>query len=176
MNPQRQEGLFSVGLCVPAGRSCADDLAELARLSAAYGSGEIRLTVGQNAIIAGVAEAGLPPLLAEPLLSRLPPDAAPFTRGLVSCAGNDYCNLALIETKDISRRVADFLASARPDACRENGEPLRVYWSGCPAGCGNHQAADIGFQGGKTRLEGKVEVLPALVDDLMSSGRLGGGC
>ena len=55
VNPQRQEGLFSVGLCVPAGRSCADDLAELARLSAAYGSGEIRLTVGQNAIIPDTA-------------------------------------------------------------------------------------------------------------------------
>ena len=31
-----------------------------------------------------------------------------------------------------------------------------MYWSGCPAGCGNHHAADIGFQGGKTRLNGEV--------------------
>ena len=31
-----------------------------------------------------------------------------------------------------------------------------MYWSGCPAGCGNHHAADIGFQGGKTRYEGEV--------------------
>ena len=151
VNPQRQEGLFSVGLCVPTGRTCADDMTELARLSAVYGSGAIRLTVGQNAIIADVPEANLPALLKEPLLSRLSPDPAPLMRGLVSCTGNDYCNLALIETKSVSRRVIEALDASCPDAA-----PLRMYWSGCPAGCGNHHAADIGFQGGKTRFEGEV--------------------
>ena len=151
MNPQRQEGLYSVGLCVPTGRTCADDMTELARLAAAYGSGAIRLTVGQNVIIADVPEDNLPALLAEPLLSRLSPDPAPLMRGLVSCTGNDYCNLALIETKSVSRRVIDALDASCPDA-----GPLRMYWSGCPAGCGNHHAADIGFQGGKTRFEGEV--------------------
>ena len=151
VNPQRQEGLYFVGLCVPTGRTCADDMTELARLVSTYGSGAIRLTVGQNAIIADVPEAKLPALLAEPLLSRLSPDARPFTRGLVSCTGNDYCNLALIETKSVSQRVAEALDTCYPDAT-----PLRTYWSGCPAGCGNHHAADIGFQGGKTRFEGEV--------------------
>ncbi len=151
VNPQRQEGLFSVGLCVPAGRTCADDMTELARLAAVYGSGAIRLTVGQNAIVADVPEANLPALLAEPLLSRLSPDPVPLMRGLVSCTGNDYCNLALIETKSVSRRVVEALDAYTPDAA-----PLRMYWSGCPAGCGNHHAADIGFQGGKTRFEGEV--------------------
>ena len=107
--------------------------------------------MGQNAIIADVPEAKLPALLAEPLLSRLSPDARPFTRGLVSCTGNDYCNLALIETKSVSQRVAQAL-----DTCYPDDAPLRMYWSGCPAGCGNHYAADIGFQGGKTRFEGEV--------------------
>ncbi len=151
VNPQRQEGLYSVGLCVPTGRTCADDMAELARLAAAYGSGSIRLTVGQNAIIADVSEGKLPALLDEPLLSRLSPDPSSYARGLVSCTGNDYCNLALIETKSVSRRVIEALDSLYPDA-----GPLRMYWSGCPAGCGNHHAADIGFQGGKTRYEGEV--------------------
>ena len=151
VNSQRQEGLYSVGLCVPTGRTCADEMTELARLASAYGSGAIRLTVGQNAIIADVPEANLPGLLGQPLLSRLSPDAPPFTRGLVSCTGNDYCNLALIETKSVSRRVAEALDTCYPDAA-----PLRMYWSGCPAGCGNHYAADIGFQGGKTRFEGEI--------------------
>ena len=72
-------------------------------------------------------------------------------RGLVSCTGNDYCNLALIETKSVSQRVVQALDTLYPDAA-----PLRMYWSGCPAGCGNHHAADIGLQGGKTRFEGEV--------------------
>ena len=69
----------------------------------------------------------------------------------MSCTGNDYCNLALIETKSVSRQVVQALDALYPDAA-----PLRMYWSGCPAGCGNHHAADIGFQGGKTRFEGEV--------------------
>ena len=81
VNPQRQEGLYSVGLCVPTGRTCADDMAELARLAAAYGSGSIRLTVGQNVIIADVPQERLPALLDEPILTRLSPDPASFTRG-----------------------------------------------------------------------------------------------
>ena len=110
-------------------------------------------TIGATALIPhpDTELANLPALLAEPLLSRLSPDARPFTRGLVSCTGNDYCNLALIETKSASQRVAQALDTCYPDAA-----PLRMYWSGCPAGCGNHHAADIGFQGGKTRFEGEV--------------------
>ena len=151
VNPQKQKGLYSVGLCVPTGRTCADDMTELARLALVYGSGAIRLTVGQNVILADVPESYLPQLLDEPLLSRLMPNPAPMMRGLVSCTGNDYCNLALIETKSVSRGVIETL-----DACYPDAAPLRMYWSGCPAGCGNHHAADIGFQGGKTRFEGEV--------------------
>ena len=151
VTPQKQKRLFSVGLGVPTGRTSADDMTELARLATTYGTGDIRLTVDQNAIITGVPESRLNDLLGEPLLTRLSPDPAPMTRGLVSCAGNDYCNLALIETKSVSRGVVEALDASCPDAA-----PLRMYWSGCPAGCGNHHAADIGFQGGKTRFEGNV--------------------
>ena len=31
-----------------------------------------------------------------------------------------------------------------------------MSWSGCPAGCGNHHAADIGFQGAKARIDDKI--------------------
>src|SRR3974390_84936 len=34
--------------------------------------------------------------------------------------------------------------------------PLTIHWSGCPAGCGNHEAADIGFRGFKTKIAGKL--------------------
>ena len=151
VNPQRQAGLYSVGLCVPTGRTCADDMTELARLAVLYGSGTIRLTVGQNVIIPDVSEANLRVLLDEPLLTRLSPEPGPVMGQMVSCTGSDYCNLALIETKSVSRRVVEALDASNPDAA-----PLRMYWSGCPAGCGNHHAADIGLQGGKTRYEGEV--------------------
>ena len=148
---QRQEGLYSVGLCVPTGRTHSEEMAELARLADTYGAGAVRLTTGQNAIVVGVPESNVEPLLDEPLLSRFSPTPNAFERGLVSCTGKDYCNLALIETKALGRQLADSLAARFPDAA-----PLTMHWSGCPAGCGNHQAADIGFQGAKARVDGEV--------------------
>ena len=148
---QRQEGLYSVGLCVPTGRTQAADMMELARLAEVYGAGAVRLTTGQNAIVVGVPEEDVQPLLDEPLLTRFSPSPPAFTRGLVSCTGKDYCNLALIETKALGKQLAESLAARFPDAA-----PLTMNWSGCPAGCGNHHAADIGFQGAKARVDGEV--------------------
>ncbi len=148
---QKQPGLFAVGLGVPTGRLTADKMHGLARLAEEYGTGHVRLTNAKNAILVNVPEARLTALLAEPLLQELSPQPSPFHRGLVTCTGVDYCNLALIETKATGIALADALAKKFP------GSPsLTMHWSGCPAGCGNHQAADVGFQGAKARVNGQV--------------------
>ena len=151
VHPQRLPGLDSVGLCVPTGRLSSEDLDGLARLADTYGNGELRLTTGQNVILINVARVKTPELLREPLLKEFQPDGHPFFRGLVTCTGTDYCNLALIETKSIGRSLAASMAKQFP-----LGVPANMYWSGCPAGCGNHHAADIGFQGAKARVDGKI--------------------
>lgn len=151
VHPQKLPGLDSVGLCVPTGRLSSENLEDLARLADAYGTGEVRLTTGQNVILINVAEAKVPELLSEPLLKEFPLDPHPFFRGLVTCTGTDYCNLALIETKRIGRSLAGSMAKQFPQ-----GVPATMHWSGCPAGCGNHHAADIGFQGAKARVDGEV--------------------
>jgi len=124
----------------------------LARLADVYGSGEIRLTTGQNAIIPNVPADRVMKLYSEPLLKEFSPRPSPFVRGLVACVGTDYCNLALIETK--SRAVA--LSQALHEKMGAGVNPLTIHWSGCPAGCGNHEAADIGLRGFKTKIEGKI--------------------
>lgn len=149
---QRQAGLVAVGLCIPTGRVNPEHLDELARLADIYGNGEIRLTTGQNAIIPNVAADCVGGLLAEPLLQQFSARPSPFMRGMVACVGTDYCNLALIETK----RRAVALSEALHEKLGAAGNPLKIHWSGCPAGCGNHQAADIGFRGFKTKLDGKL--------------------
>ena len=149
---QRQEGFRAVGLCIPAGRVNPEQLDELARLAEIYGNGEIRLTTAQNAVIPNVAPDAVGGLLAEPLLKEFSSRPSPFLRNMVACVGTDYCNLALIETK--SRAVA--LSEALDQKLGDTGNPLTIHWSGCPAGCGNHQAADIGFRGCKTRLRGQL--------------------
>jgi NAD(P)H-nitrite reductase large subunit len=148
---QRQEGLSYAGLVVPVGRITADQLFEVARLAETYGSGDIRLTTSQNVIIPNVPAAHVPALSAEPLLRELSPNPSGAMRGLVSCTGIDYCHFALIETKELALRTARRLEHALP-----RGRLLTMNWSGCPAGCGNHAAADIGLLGKNIRVNGEL--------------------
>ena len=118
----------------------------------AYGNGEIRLTTGQNAVLPNVPANRATALSNEPLLKELSPRPSPSMLGLVACIGTDYGNLALIETKS----CAVELSKALQEQMGMPARPLTLHWSGCPAGCGNHEAADIGFRGFKTKIDGKL--------------------
>ncbi len=149
---QKQDGLSSVGLLVPVGRIKVGQLEEAARLADEYGSGELRFTTAQSLIIPDVSTDRLPQLLAEPLLLELSAAPSPFMRGVVACTGTDFCKLALIDTK--TRAVA--IARQLEERARNGHESVRVHWSGCPAGCGNHEVADIGLEGKRIRHNGEV--------------------
>ena len=75
-------------------------------LAEKYGSGLIRLTVGQNVIIPNVPDAMIGALTDEPLLKELRYDPSEIMRGFVSCTGMDYCHFALIETKQQALKTA----------------------------------------------------------------------
>jgi ferredoxin-nitrite reductase len=149
---RQKDGRSFVGLVVPGGRISAAQLAEVARLAETYGTGEVRFTTEQNLVIPNVADPRLGALTAEPLLRELPYDPPEVIRGLVVCTGIDFCDLALIDTKaralPMTRTLAARLANRK--------EPIRIHWSGCPAGCGNHAIADIGLEGTRVRVDGKV--------------------
>ncbi len=147
---QKQPGLNYVGLLVPVGRITTDQMRGVADLAERYGNGELRLTTGQNVIIAGVPDAKLGDLTQEPLLKELRYDPTPIMRGLVSCTGIDYCHMALIETKGWAIEVAKKLEERLGDDAQRL-KPLSIHWSGCPAGCGMHQVASIGLQGCRSR-------------------------
>jgi NAD(P)H-nitrite reductase large subunit len=161
---QQQPGLNYVGLAVPVGRLTPAQLHGIACLASRYGNGEVRLTTGQNVIVPNVSDDRLPALLAEPLLGELPATPHGVLRGLVACTGIDYCHFALIETKEIALRTARLLAERLPAERR-----VSMHWSGCPAGCGNHAAADVGLLGKNIR------VGDALIDavDVFVGGRMG---
>ena len=150
--PQNQPGYRAVGLCIPVGRLSPDEANELARLADAYGDGEIRLTTNQNAILPNIPLNRVEALLQEDLLQAYSPFPTPFRRGLVVCTGTDFCNLAQIDTKG---RAAE-LSAQLEQRLVTIGAPLKIHWSGCPAGCGNHQAADLGFRGLKTKIDGRM--------------------
>ncbi len=161
---QKQPGLNYVGLHVPIGRLYASDMFDLARLAEVYGSGEIRLTVEQNVLIPNIATENLEAFKDEPLLQKFSLTPRLLERALVSCTGSQFCNFALVETKNralvLTRQLDDALELSRP---------VRIHWTGCPNSCGQPQVADIGLMGTKVRKDGKtVEGV-----DLYMGGKVG---
>jgi ferredoxin-nitrite reductase len=142
-----------IGLVIPTGRITAEQLAEVARLAEQYGSGEVRFTAEQNLILPNVDDTRLGALAEEHLLKEFRYDPPEVLRGLVTCTGIDFCDLALIDTKARALPIARTLAEKFKDL----KTPLRIAWSGCPAGCANHHLASIGLEGTRSRVNGKVE-------------------
>jgi ferredoxin-nitrite reductase len=165
VTPLRERDRYAVGLAVPVGRLLAKQVYTLADLADEYADGTVRFTPGQNVVLTGVAGTRLRALFDEPLLSELRLDPPPAVRGTVACTGIGLCDLALTDTKVHALAAARQLEHVLPTS----GRPISINWSGCPAGCGNHQAADIGLQGGKARIGDQVEE----VYQIFVGGRLG---
>jgi ferredoxin-nitrite reductase len=148
---QQQAGLNYIGLAVPVGRMTSEQMLRVADVAERYGNGELRLTVGQNLIVANVPDNRIGELTEEPVLRELRYDPSEVMRGLVSCTGMDFCHFALIDTKGWALKTARKLESKLGKT-----QPLRMHWSGCPASCGNHTVADIGLLGKNIKLNGEV--------------------
>jgi ferredoxin-nitrite reductase len=161
---QKQALMNYVGLKVPVGRIQADKLQGLARLAEKYGNGEIRFSHSNSLVIPNVPDQKLGDMLEEGLVKEFTYHPSSVLKGLVSCVGSDYCNLAAIETKSMALKVASQLEGKLP-----NTAPINMAWSGCPASCGNHLVADIGLLGKKMRRDG--EVIEAV--DVYMGGRTG---
>lgn len=149
--PQKQSGFNFVGLHIPVGRLYATEMFDLGRLAEVYGNGELRFTVEQNVIIPYIADENLEAFLAEPLLEKFSFNPQPLERSLVSCTGAQFCNFALIETKNKALAIAHALGEEL-----EMTRPVRIHWTGCPNSCGQPQVADIGLMGTKVRKNGKT--------------------
>ncbi len=164
IHAQKQPGLNYIGLHVPVGRFFAPDMFDLARIAEVYGSGEIRLTVEQNLIVPNVPDSRVSALLREPIVKRFSIEPQSLSRALVSCTGAQFCNFALIETKN--RAVALIQELEQELYCPR---PVRIHWTGCPNSCGQPQVADIGLMGTKVRKDGRtVEGV-----DLFMGGKVG---
>lgn len=168
IHEQSQKGLYWVGVSIVGGRIRNGQLAAIGHLAKNYcesGKDQIRLTNKQNLIIPFVPAANLEAMKAEMDLLGLVHTPSNFRKGCVSCTGIEFCNLAVAETKN---RMMDLVGQLE----NRSGwfkDKVRIHFSGCPSSCGQHQIADIGFRGGRTRVDGQM------VDayDLFLGGRLG---
>lgn len=164
---QKQDGLKYVGFNVPVGRLHAEEMFEIARIAKQYGNGQIRTCNSQNFIIPNVPPENVTGLLSEPLFEAISASPKSFIGHAVSCTGIEYCNLALVETKERLRKIAEYL-----DAQIVLDVPVRIHMVGCPNSCGQRQIADIGLQGVKmkTKEKGIVEAFEIYVGGTLLDG------
>jgi ferredoxin-nitrite reductase len=148
---QKQAGLNAIGCLVPVGRITGDDLVEFGRLGELYGSSELRLTNNQNVVIVNVADGNVPALLDEPLLQKFSPHPPNWSRRSVSCTGIDFCHFSLIDTKAAAVEFSEAMQRLMPAS-----KALRMHWSGCQHGCGQHQIGDLGFMASQVRIKNET--------------------
>lgn len=153
VHPQKQPGLHYVGLSIPLGRLSFEDLEEIADCADRYGDGSIRTCNSKNLVIANIPSENIEGILAEKIIKRFSPNPKPFMGYTVSCTGKEFCNLALVHTKDLALKLAQYL-----DETIALDTPLRIRVNGCPNSCGQLQIADIGLRGTVGKWKGeKVE-------------------
>jgi precorrin-3B synthase len=165
IHAQKQEGLYWIGATVLSGRMTADQLYEAARVADEYGTGNLRTTNQQNLLFTGIPQAKVDEAAKALESIGLNVNPSPFRRSAVACTGNEFCNLALTETKKLIVEIVEHL-----EKTVSLDELIRVNLNGCPNDCGQHHIGDIGLQGCLVKKGGGVTVEGY---DLALGGRLG---
>jgi len=106
----------------------------------------------QNLLIVNVARENTQELARELERVGLRVEASPFWRGSIACSGSEFCKLGITETKNFSRWLVEELEERLP----EFDQALKLHVTGCPNSCGQHWIADIGIEGKKLRVEGRM--------------------
>ena len=167
---QKQQGLFAIGLKIRLGDFYTDQARDLADLVKNYAGNEIRLSLRQNIIIRNVKEDLIPFFYSE--LERLGFADSGYnsTLDITACPGTDTCNLGIASSTGIARVLEDVLKNEFPTYV--NNKDLTIKISGCMNACGQHNMAQIGFQG--MSIKSGNYVAPAL-QVLLGGGILGDG-
>jgi ferredoxin-nitrite reductase len=146
-HPQKQKGLYWLGVVLPVGKITAEQMRGLGKIAEKFGDGDIRLTVWQNLLISGVAEERLGAAHAAVEAIGLSTKATSIRAGLVACTGNAGCRLALSDTKRHAEEIAQWC-----EARVQLDGPLNIHLTGCPNSCAQHYIGDIGLVGVKVQV------------------------
>lgn len=169
--PQKQAGYVAIGIKVLLGDFYIDKARKLADLVEKYAAGEVRMTLRQNILIPYVKESLLPFFYQE--LQNLGFTEIGYNTAvdITACPGTDTCNLGIASSTGIAEQLEKVIKSEYPHYI--NNPDVEIKISGCMNACGQHNMANIGFQGMSIRTKDKL-VAPAL-QVLLGGGNFGNG-
>ena len=167
---QKQAGYVAIGIKVALGDFYTDKARALAHLIKNYGANELRFTLRQDILIRNIKEENLPFFYQE--LAKLDFVTLGYNtiNDVTACPGTDTCNLGIASSTGIAVELERVLATEYPQY--SNNQEITIKISGCMNACGQHNMAEIGFQGMSIN-SGKL-VAPAL-QVLLGGGNLGNG-
>ncbi|MDO7173025.1 HEPN domain-containing protein [Mariniflexile sp. AS56] len=169
--PQKQAGYVAIGVKVLLGDFYTDKARLLADLVEKYAASEIRLSLRQNIVIPFVKEDLVAFFYTE--LEKLGFVEAGYNKAvdITACPGTDTCNLGIASSTGIADELERVIKAEYPQYLKNDDVVIKI--SGCMNACGQHNMANIGFQGMSVRTPDKL-VAPAL-QVLLGGGNLGGG-
>lgn len=168
IHPQRQQGLFYIGVVLPLGRVESGQMRGLADLAAKYGS-EIRLTPWQNLLLTNIPQQRLTHVQNQITLLGLDSSPTNIKSSLIACSGNKGCAASATDTKSHALALAEYL---------ENrvtlGRPINIHFTGCQKSCAQHSQADITLLGVNFEADNQtVEAYHVYLADTNSSHKFG---
>ncbi|MES2602395.1 MAG: NirA family protein [Pseudomonadota bacterium] len=144
VHPQKQAGLNWIGVALKLGRLSPEQIRGLAKLAADFGDGDIRLTVWQNLLISGVADANVATVTAAIEALGLATTTSALRAGLIACTGATGCRFAAAHTKENADEIAAWCEERVPLET-----PVNIHLTGCHHSCAQHYIGDIGLIGAR---------------------------
>ena len=144
VHPQKQAGLNWIGLVLPVGKLTGAQMRAVAALARELGDGDVRLTVWQNLLVSGVADANVSEALGRIKPMGLAAEASAVRAGLVACTGNTGCKFSAANTKGTAEAIA-----AHVESRLALDLPVNIHLTGCHHSCAQHYIGDIGLIGAK---------------------------
>ena len=148
---QKQEGYALVTVRVDQGNLTDARMRGLAAIARDAGDGLVRLTIGQNIVLAYIRQSNLRRVWTALGEIGLAGSGAHEIEDVTTCPGAYSCNLGLTKSMNLGEALQETVRAYEEAAVRA----LSIKVSGCPNACGQHWIADFGFYGNSRKIEGR---------------------
>ncbi|MGB3412577.1 MAG: nitrite/sulfite reductase [Microthrixaceae bacterium] len=147
VRPQRTAGLATVVIDLPLGDTNSSEFDLFCDLADRFADGHLTLTRDQNISFRNVSLVGVSAIRSAIGTRGLFLLGEGSTAQIRACTGASVCALGITDSPTLGKLLAE-----RPSLRRNSA--LKVYISGCPNSCAQHQISDIGLAGSKVRVNG----------------------